>query len=226
MWNNTRMASTQNNRSLQIVLLVVAGVVALAIGLGVGMMQRDGTTSGPLTLQSGTWLPEPRPLPEFELVDMNGEPFTRASLENQWTFLFFGYTYCPDICPMTMALLASTFEEIRRADPSADPRAVFVSVDPERDTPEALKTYVPYFHQEFLGVTGPMEQLTPLTRSMGILHRKAEDPRDPDNYLVDHSASIILINPRGEFQAVLSAPHQVETLASDFLQIHKRYRPG
>lgn len=206
-------------------MLIIAGVLALAIGLGIGMMQR-GASSGPLTLEGGTWLDQPRDLPEFQLTDMHNEPFTRASLEGEWTFMFFGYTYCPDICPLTMALLAGAIEEIRTEDPDADPQVVFVSVDPDRDTPEALNQYVGYFNREFTGVTAPMEQLTPFTRSLGILHRKAEDPKDPENYLVDHSASVLLMNPRGQLQAVLSAPHQIKTLTSDFLQIRKRFEQG
>jgi protein SCO1/2 len=219
------MTSRLNNRTVQLAVLIIAGVLALAIGLGIGMMQRGGN-SGPLTLEGGTWLDQPRDLPAFELTDMHGEPFTRASFEGEWSFVFFGYTYCPDICPLTMALLASALEEIRKEDADADPRVIFVSVDPDRDTPEALNQYVGYFNREFTGVTAPMEQLTPFTRSLGILHRKAENPEDPENYLVDHSASVLLINPRGQLQAVLSAPHQVRTLASDFLQIRKRFEQG
>jgi protein SCO1 len=221
------MAGALHNRTVQFLLIALAGAVALAIGIGFGMSQRDSGAMQPLSLDGGTWLPEPRTLPEFELVAMDGEPFTKASLEGRWTFMFFGYTYCPDICPLTMALLGSAIEEIQRLDPkAADPDVVFVSVDPERDTPDALRQYVGYFNPEFIGVTAPMERLTPFTRSLGILHRKAEDPRDPENYLVDHSASILLINPRGQLQAVLSAPHQVETIASDFVQIRKRFERG
>jgi protein SCO1 len=221
------MALGLHNRTVQVLLIAVAGAVALAIGIGAGQMQRGSAPAQPLSLEGGTWLPEPRSLPAFELIDMQGESFTRASLEGRWSFLFFGYTYCPDICPLTMALLGSAITEIRRLEPdAADPRVVFVSVDPDRDTPEALEQYVGYFNPEFMGVTGPMEALTPFTRALGILHRKAEDPRDPDNYLVDHSGSILLINPRGELQAVLSAPHQVQTIASDFVLVRQRFEKG
>ncbi|OOG27117.1 SCO family protein [Thioalkalivibrio denitrificans] len=214
------MAGALHTRTVQLLLIVLAGAVAMAVGIGFGMSQRDAGPGQPLSLEGGTWLSEPRNLPEFELVDMHGEPFTKASLEGGWTFMFFGYTYCPDICPLTMALLGSAVEEVRRLDPRAeDPNVVLVSVDPERDTPEALKQYVGYFNPDFMGVTGPMEQLTPFTRTLGILHQKADDPRDPDNYLVDHSASILLFNPQGQLQAVLGAPHQVETLATDYLRI-------
>lgn len=224
MWNNTPMSNALHNRTLQILLILLAGAVALAVGIGFGMSQRGAAPAPSLSLDGGTWLPEPRELPAFELIDMDGEPFTPASLQGQWSFLFFGYTYCPDICPLTMALLGSAMDEIRNLEPGADdPDVVFVSVDPDRDTPDALKQYVGYFNPEFTGVTGPMEELTPLTRALGILHRKAEDPRDPDNYLVDHSASILVINPQGRLQAVLSAPHQVETLASDFLRIRQHF---
>jgi protein SCO1 len=221
------MARGLHNRTVQTLLIVLAGAVALAIGIGAGQMQGGTTPTQALSLEGGTWLSEPRPLPEFELLDMQGEPFTRTSLEGRWSFVFFGYTYCPDICPLTMALLGSAITEIRRLEPdAADPRVVFVSVDPDRDTPEALSQYVAYFNPEFMGVTAPMEELTPFTRALGILHRKAEDPRDPENYLVDHSASILLINPRGELQAVLSAPHQVQSIASDFLLVRQRFEQG
>lgn len=214
-------------RGVQPALLGVVGLLALILGVGIGVRQFDPGTGPPLRLEGGEWLPRPMALPDFRLTDMWGEAFTPVLLEGQWTFLFFGYTHCPDICPATTLLLGRAAEQIRRADPKgAVPRIVFVSVDPERDTFEVLRQFVLHFHPDATGATAPMAELMPFTRSLGILHRKVEVDGDPDLYLMDHSGSILLINPEGRLQAVFPWPHEAGKLSSDFLRIRERYGPG
>ncbi len=212
------------DRRVQPALLAIVALLALALGVGLGLRQFDPGTGPPLPLEGGEWLPRPMALPDFRLADMRGEDFTRVSLEGQWTFMFFGYTHCPDICPVTTLLLAQAAEQVRRADPRGTvPRIVFVSVDPERDTPEILRQFVAHFHPDATGATAPLAELTPFTRALGIAHRKVEVEGDPDRYLVDHSGSVLLINPQARLQAVFPWPHEADQLSSDFLLIRERY---
>lgn len=213
-------------------LLIYLAAAALAVGLGLWVGHITDNTDKPLELQlqGGTALGHlHRRLPGFELIDGRERPFTRESLEGQWTLMFFGYTHCPDICPMTLAVLAGAWPELAKLPAETDGRpvrVVFVSVDPQRDDPGKLSTYTGYFNPEFIGVTGPETQIRQLTDALGILYAKVPDPNNPDNYLVDHSASILVINPRAELEAVLSAPHSAPVIAADLRRLITRYDRG
>ncbi|TKB47661.1 SCO family protein [Ferrimonas sediminicola] len=144
------------------------------------------------------WLPESRPLALFELTDDRGRAFNNVSLQGQWTLLFMGYTSCPDVCPGTLARLASAYPQLARSLPL---QVVLLSVDPRRDSTERLHQYVTYFNSEFRAVTGTHDQLYALSRSLGLVYAMAESD-GADGYSVDHSADIALINPRGELEAL------------------------
>jgi len=103
----------------------------------------------PPELQQATLLPSPKPIADFRLIDQNGEPFTLEDLKGHWTFVFFGYTQCPDVCPTSLAMLGQAIRSMgKNPDIDVMPRGLFVSVDPERDTPELLAQFVPYFHPD------------------------------------------------------------------------------
>lgn len=210
-----------------LIAYLAAGVLALIVGLWAGRIAEHSPPGPKVELQGGTALGHVhRAIPQIALTDQDGQPFDRARLEGRWSLLFFGYTHCPDICPMTLAVLAGTMQELDKlpaAERPADLQVVFVSVDPERDTPEQLKTYTQYFNPGFLGVTGTDEQLNALTSALGILHAKVADPNNPTSYLVDHSASILVVNPRAELEAVLSAPHSAPVIAADLRTLYTHY---
>jgi len=177
----------------------------------------------PPQLKQATLLPSPKPVADFNLINHKGEPFTLASLEGHWTFAFFGYTHCPDVCPTSLAMLARVMKKLRETRPDDTlPQGLFVSVDPQRDTPATLATYVPYFDPDFTGVTGDPEQIKILTRQLGILYLKA-DGGGEDDYLIDHSAAIILFDPQGKFHALFNVPHDADNIADDFLRIRDYY---
>lgn len=138
--------------------------------------------------------PQPRALTNFNLNDQNNQSFTNEDLKNRWTLAFLGYTYCPDVCPITLASLSQAYEQLQNLPTDEPLQIVFISVDPKRDTAERLQDYMSYFNQEFVGVTGSHSELYPLVRSMGMMYAMAGDPEESD-YLVDHSASIAVINP-------------------------------
>jgi protein SCO1/2 len=177
----------------------------------------------PPELKQATLLPDSKQPPDFSLVDHTGRPFDRASLSGGWNLLFFGYSHCPDVCPTTLQTLAAVDKKLRDKSPQATPpRAVFVSVDPERDTPEHLATYVPYFNPAFLGVTGAPDQIQRLATGFGILYARAGDD-GAGNYLVDHSASVLLFDPDGSLRAVFSPPHDADAMAQDIPAIQHYY---
>lgn len=199
-------------------MLLLGALMALVAGILAAswLLQPGGDNP---ELSAGTWLPGGRPVGDFQLVDHHGERFDQERLRGQWTFLFFGYTYCPDVCPATMAVMHNAVGSIRRAHPELPLQTVFVSVDPRRDTPARLAEYVPYFDPGFLGVTGDPEQIRRLTRDLGIVYQVHEPAAGKEDYLVDHSASVLLVNPQGDLQAVFRAPHLPDALARDFQQI-------
>lgn len=164
-------------------------------------------------LQSGTEILPPRPLAAFALVDQDNKPFNRDRLQGKWTLMFLGFANCGDICPTTMAMLASTVKELSDLPEAERPRVVFVSVDPQRDTPEVLSKYVKAFDPSFIGVTGAQADVDAFSLSLGAPSgiRQLEV-----GYAVDHSGSVFAINPRGEFQALFSPPHTAATLAADY----------
>lgn len=167
------------------------------------------------TLATGTLLPQRRALAPFALTDTNGAPFTEASLRGHWTLLAFGYASCPDVCPMLLATFRDVHRRLAERRLAGLLRFVFISVDPERDDLAGLKSYVAYFDPSFLGATGPHAELQRLTRQLGVLYQKAADGGSALGYLVDHSATLLLIDPQGRFTAVFSAPHDAQGLAAD-----------
>jgi len=171
---------------------------------------------------SATRFPVARDIQPFELVDHNNEAFNNASLQNRWSFLFFGYTYCPDVCPTTLSVLNSVAQRLQ--DVEEELRFVFVTVDPERDTSARLAGFVTYFNRDFIGVTGTDQGLEQLTRQLGILH--VREPQEPgsESYLVDHTAAVFLFDPDGRYHAVFSPPLSAEKIADDFRKMLKAYQ--
>jgi protein SCO1/2 len=203
--------------------LLLVGLVAFAAGTWLSMRLPERVEL-PERLSAGYILDEPRPLPPFRLTDNQGHEFSPAGFEGDWSFLFFGYTYCPDICPMSLSELAQVKKRMDGQDPEVSDRYYLVSVDPDRDTAERLDEYVHYFDPEFRGLTGPEIDIDQFTRSVGVVYElPAERTGD---YLVGHSGSITLINPEGRIHAIFTTPHVASNIADDFEVILERYQPG
>ena len=199
------------------VLLVIVPV-ALGILFSQYMNQGKGTLEG----IAATVLPEAMALPEFVLEDHRGKAFTNKNLKGQWSFVFFGYTHCPDVCPTTLALLNQVDEILKKEKGIVLPQTIFISVDPERDTVEQLAAYVPYFNPEFIGVRGKLQQLLSLTTPLGIAFGQEADQNgnvESEDYEVYHSARILLVDPEARLKALLSSPHDVNQIASDYIKI-------
>jgi len=192
----------------------------LLIGAVFYWMLPDKTV--PRELQ-GVLRPEPKPLQAFELSDQYGQAFNLDSLKGKWSFVFFGYTYCPDICPTTLSTLTGVIKQLQ-ADPHrlSNIQVAFVSVDPQRDTPDLLESYLKYFNEAFQGVTGAVQDIDSLTRQFGAGYMK-EPETVPGQYLVSHTSSIFLVDPHGQLLAAFSPPHDPNTIVEQFLQIRSLF---
>jgi protein SCO1/2 len=198
----------------QTALIALAALAAL--GLGVFTASRLYGPGRAAEITSGTLLREPRPVAPFSLNDQDGQPWGNAQLEGHWTVLFPGFTHCPDVCPTTLGLMKQLGARLRAGGGTVE--FVFLSVDPERDTPAQLKAYVGHFDPTIRGVTGPREQIDTLCAALGLAYLKIPGATDTD-YTIDHTAALVLLDPRGRIAGYFQAPHKLDTLAADLAGI-------
>jgi protein SCO1/2 len=169
----------------------------------------------------GLLWPDPKIVQPFSLVDHRGDPFTLEQLKGRWSFLFFGYTNCPDVCPTVLSMLDKVAQELGKEPTlNRDVQFVFVSVDPVRDTPEVLRKYVGNFNPDFIGVTGANESLTPLTRQLGI-YAKPELADAHGHYSMDHGTPVLLIDPAGRLLGVFQSPRGPLDVAERYRQMRR-----
>ena len=160
---------------------------------------------------------KPVQLPNFNLsVSSSGTNFNNQNLSNHWTLLFFGFTHCAGICPATMRIMQQVSDSLQKQKVEV-PQIVLVSVDPGRDSMKQLKEYAQKYNPKFIGTTGSEEELKPLVKAFGVLYVKT-------GHHIDHSASIFAINPKGEYQALWSAPHEATKIVQDIITLEKNYQ--
>ncbi len=193
-------------------------LIALA-GIAASLLWRHPRP--PVELTTGTILVPSRELADFSLIDHRGRKFGSANLRGRWTLLFFGYTNCPDFCPTTLTTLAALKKHLKSDEAAVLPQVVFVSVDAQRDTPEQLAKYVPYFDPDFIGVTAVDQPgIERLAKKWGVA--VIIQPTTDGNYTVDHSGAIFVVNPEGRLAAILTGPFTVNALQTDFQRIVAR----
>ena len=206
------------------ILLFCVAVVALVAGIFLAKQ----ASFNPELLKARYYEPA-RQLDSFELIDQHNKPFDRAALQGKWSLVFLGYTHCPDVCPMTLAKLANLDKKIKR-EGIDDIQIVFISVDPARDDAARLKEYTAYFNEEFIAATAEHKQLYPFVRNLGLMYAMVDDTEAGNEYAVDHSASISLLNPAGNLQAMFKPEIKkgavpvvnMTDLLSDLLAIHNQ----
>lgn len=194
------------------VILVAAFAAGLAMWLGLNAF----SPSVPAT-KAATMYPAPRPVPEFSLTRADGKPLTRADWQGRWTIAFFGFTNCPDICPNTLGVMRDVHKELAAKGLRDKVRFDFISVDPERDTPETLARYVAFFSPDFVGATGSDDELQRLTRSLGLLYTRT--PTGNGDYSVDHSASVVIIGPKPELVGLFRPPLDTPAIVADLVAL-------
>jgi protein SCO1/2 len=197
-------------------ILVVALVVLVAAILWRPSADRTAAPS------DATILPAKLALPDVPFVDQRGRAFHLASLRGNFTWLFFGFTNCPDICPLTLKTLADARAAIAARAPATTPKVLFVSVDPTRDTPERITDYLSHFDPDFIGVTATEADLAPLLKMLGVTVEKHD--HGGGAYTVVHNPTLYVLGPDTEWIALSSGPQDGAKLLADYPLIRARYR--
>jgi cytochrome oxidase Cu insertion factor (SCO1/SenC/PrrC family) len=185
--------------------LVVAGAIAVL-------------AAGGWVLES--WLAAPQPSQgnaliesEFSLVDHTGKPVADEDFAGTWQLVFFGFTSCPDVCPTTLIEVSAVLEKL--GDDAQQVTPLFISVDPERDTPEVMAEYVANFDPRIVGLTGSQEQIKQAAQAFRAYYAKVEQENQPDGYTMDHSAFLYLMDPDGEYATHFSPSDEPAAIADE-----------
>ncbi len=195
--------------------LFVIAAVAVAVGLWAGSRWMSSGSAPPTT--TAVMYPARLVIPDFQLQRADGSAFSAKDLRGHWTIAFFGFTHCPDVCPTTLAAFKSVWAKLAEAGKTGQIQFAFVSVDPERDTPEQLSRYVSFFSKDFIAATGSDEQLTRLTRALGLVYARVND--DAGGYTMDHSASAVIIDPQGRRAGLFRPPFVVDPIVADIMTL-------
>lgn len=202
------------------IILAVIAIISLGLGFLVSSIVSE---TKPLDLESALWFgKQAKALPEFSLYDHDNRPLNNDRLSGKWSLIFFGFTHCPDVCPTSLQTLAEMMKAIDDKVMRETIQVIFVSVDPDRDSPAILKSYVGYFDAGFIGATARIPDLEVLTNVLGIAHERDKTSENQQDYSVSHSGAIVLINPAGEYAGLFRAPHNSRTMASDLSKIIAR----
>ena len=195
------------DKGIRRTLLSIAGFISLILGLLVASYMSPKSLTTDQFRELGFYkFDNARVIDDFSLVNEAGDKVTLDSLKNQWSLLFFGFTYCPDVCPTTLSVLNDAINRMENP-----PQVIMVSVDPERDTPEVLAKYVPHFNPAFSGYTGEFDEIVSLATQVNVAFGKVPGT-EPGTYQVEHSASIVVINPGGHYAGFIKAPHNAQNI--------------
>lgn len=204
---------------VQILSWIIAfAILAILYGMWTQHWLHNFIKPEPLTLMTGTLLPQPLPIQSFHLTDINNKSFTNNNFKNQWSMVFFGFTNCPQLCPTTLSVLNQAYKKLQQ-DQVVLPQVVFVSVDPERDSATKIKDYLASFNPAFIGVSGNEENIRILMQQFNIAYAKILQGDSAQSYRIDHSGTILLVDPAGKLQAIFSTPHNANNIASDYEKI-------
>ncbi len=197
-------------RTQKTVFILVA-LVALILGYAVNRALSGNSASDQAALIDAgiILLPQSRKLPDLTMTNQDGQPVQVNGFKDKWTLFFFGYTYCPDICPTTLAQLRQIKSELPQ-ETLSKLRVVLVSVDPNRDTPQQLKQYLGYFDKDFVGLTGSVPDIQTLANSVSIPFIPADTSKP--GYTVDHSGNLALLGPDGNQRGFIRAPFNNQKL--------------
>ena len=196
-------------------------VMLVAVSLYVNKMTTKVNLSSEQLKDMGLYLIEPpRNLGAFNLMDSAGKEFLPKDFEGKWNMLFFGFTFCPDICPITMSML-SRIEKGLDIENQEKIRIFLVTVDPDRDSPDQLKVYLENFSENFIGLTGGLDQIYNFATRVNAPFNPIKNNKE-SNYTVDHTGSIILINPEGNYAGFFRAPHNQDDVKKAVLDIVNR----
>ena len=213
--------SPQQKRSIRTTVLVLCGVMALLVGMFVHQFVNPSKLDPEWLRLHGTVLFDtPRSFDPPRLVDQDGAAFDGSAFQGQWNLVFFGFTFCPDICPTTLGLLGQVEQAMRGDDATAGFRTFLVSVDPARDTPAVLLPYVRHFSEDFTGLTGEFLDVHRFASQLNVPFRK--NLSEDGSYTVDHGANLMLLNPQGHFAGYVMPPFDKQRLIELLRVLAKR----
>jgi protein SCO1/2 len=215
------------NRTTLLILMA-----ALAAGLGLWAAQlafgpaptavrpaapapTEGPAVDPATMKAVRLFPQLRAVPDFALQQSDGTALSARELQGRWTIVFLGFTHCPDVCPTTLSELAQVQKQWAGLDPARRPQVLFVSVDPERDTPEKTGEYAAYFHPDTLAATLPEPALRDFATSLGMVYMKVPTGDGAFDYTMDHSTALVVLDPRGHQAGIIRPPFVPADIAAD-----------
>ena len=208
--------TANSNRRITTTVIALVAIAALFAGIFVAQHVKSAE---PVQIH-GTLLNQPRDVQSFALTGMDQQKFDNASLKGKWTMVFFGFTNCGSICPTTMAELAKMYTILQENHVKEMPRVVMISIDPNRDSLEKLKTYVAAFNPNFYGARGSEESIQSMTHELGVAYaRIALKGEDPEKYEMEHTGTVMLFNPEGHLTAFFTMPHQASFLAEAYQAI-------
>jgi len=204
-------------------------ILGLALIAGLGLvaaqkwwMKAENQEAIAPSARSVMWYPTARAVPEFSLHQPDGRVLDAKTLQGHWTLVFIGFTSCPDVCPLTLHTLARAQKQWQHLPETAKPRVLFVSIDPQRDTPERLQAYAQAFHADTLTATAEVEVLEKFATSLGLVFMQVPGrgfATNPDDYSMDHSATIAVLNPNVQWAGVMRPPFDPQLIARDFLNL-------
>lgn len=211
-------------------LLIVMAALAAGLGLWAAQVAFAPTASGPAetveaappavdpaSLKAVRLFPSPRAIPVFALEQSDGTPLTPEELAGHWTVVFLGFTHCPDVCPTTLTELAQSQAAWETLPEAVRPRVLFVSVDPERDTPAKTGEYAAYFNPATLAATAPEPALGQFAAGLGLVYMKVATT-DGD-YSMDHSSALVVLDPQGRQAGLIRPPLVPADIAADLAKL-------
>ena len=199
-------------------LIIFVGMMAMGLGVGYYSAGYYQVNTRP-DIEGLLW-PDSKQLLAFATIDQSGQVFGIDRLQGRWSFLFFGYTHCPDVCPLTLAVLNDLLRQLQGSAEARDTQVIFITVDPERDSAGRLQEYVSYFNPAFIGLGGTIAQVMSLASQVGAVYMYGDKSATGD-YIVDHTAAVFLTDPRGRVVAVFSAPHLVDSIRDRYKMIRE-----
>lgn len=209
-------ATAEQKKNIHKTIAILIAIIAVFMGLFLYKMLSPRVLSEKELLANGAIVfSKPRIIPPFELTDAHGEPFDLEQLKGQWSVIFFGFTSCPDICPTTLATLSKWYKTLD-SDIQAKAQVVMITVDPARDTPEQLRDYMTHFNEDFVGVTGELRDIRILADQLNVAFNRTSPD---DDYSVDHSGHLVLVNPYGHYHGIFKPPFELGRLKLTFQSI-------
>lgn len=205
--------STDINKKIMVVIMLAAGIA--------GLVASNIYFKKPESIKFDTLLvyPDAKTFTGFKLTNQNNQTITIEDFADKWTLLFFGFASCPDICPTTLAELQKVYKQLSTHRLNKMPEVLFVSVDPDRDTPENLKNYIDFFNPMFNAASTDNANLIALTTQIGVAYHVEEHEDGSTNYNVDHSAAIYVISPEKKLYGIFPTPHNEKQITADLIKL-------